>query len=56
MSAWLDAKAGGLAVQPDLAHVVQACADPVVISTAALRQEGASPQLTDAIDAAHRPH
>ncbi|WP_244507488.1 hypothetical protein [Methylobacterium phyllostachyos] len=53
MMAWLDAKAGGLAVQFDLAHVVQACADAVVIPNAVLRSEGASPILTDAIDAAH---
>lgn len=53
MMAWLDAKAGGLAVQFDLAHAVQACADTVVIPTATLRQEGANSVLTDALDAAH---
>ncbi len=53
MMAWLDAKAGGLAVQFDLAHVVQACADPVVIPTATLRRKGAQPLLTEAIEAAH---
>ncbi|MCJ2133927.1 hypothetical protein MKK69_07555 [Methylobacterium sp. J-026] len=53
MMAWLDAGAGGLAVHFDLAHVVQACADTVVIPTAVLRREGAKPALTDALDAAH---
>lgn len=53
MMAWPDAKAGGLAVQFDLPHAVQACADIVVIPTATLRQDGASSVLTDAIDAAH---
>ena len=53
MMAWLDAKAGGLAVQFDLAHVVQACADTVVIPTATLRRDGAKPVLTEALDAAH---
>ena len=53
MMAWLDAKAGGLAVEFDLAHAVQACADTVIIPTATLRREGAEPVLIDALDAAH---
>jgi hypothetical protein len=53
MMAWLDAKAGGLAVQFDLAHVVQACADPVVIPVATLRREGAQPLLAVALESAH---
>lgn len=53
MMAWLDAKAGGLAVQYDLPHYAQACADTVVIPNAILRREGAQPVLTDAIEAAH---
>ncbi len=52
MMAWLDAKAGGLAVQFDLPHAIQACADPVVVPVATLRQEGAKLLLTDALDAA----
>ena len=48
MMAWLDAKAGGLVVQFDLAHVVQACAEPVTIPLATLRAEGARPDLLDA--------
>lgn len=52
MTVWLDAKRGGLAVQFDLAHAVQACADSVVIPTATLRTEGARPALLDALAAA----
>lgn len=54
MSAWLDAKQGGLAVQFDLPHVVQACADAVVIPASTLKAEGAKPALTDALEAAAR--
>jgi hypothetical protein len=53
-SVWLDAKWDGLAVQFDLAHVVQACANPVMVPTAVLRALGARAELTDAIEAAHR--
>ncbi len=53
MMAWLDAKAGGLAVQFDLVHAVEACAIPVVIPAAALRTEGVQPALLDSILAAH---
>ncbi len=53
MMAWLDAKENGLAVQFDLAHVVQACADTVVIPAEALRALYAQPVLLDAITAAH---
>ncbi len=55
MMAWLDAKSGGLAVQFDLPHVVQACAVPVVIPRATLRAEGAQPALVDAIQKAAQP-
>ncbi len=55
MMVWLDAKAGGLVIQFDVAHVIQACADPVVIPAATLRKLGAAPRLVDAIDAAHGP-
>lgn len=55
MMAWLDAKAGGLAVQFDLPHVVQACAVPVVIPLATLRAEGAQPALVDAVQKAQQP-
>lgn len=53
MMVWLDAKAGGLAVQFDVAHVLQACADPVTIPSSTLRELGASARLLDAIAAAH---
>lgn len=53
MMVWLDAKEDGLALQFDLAHVVQACADRVLIPTSVLRSEGASATLIDAVDAAH---
>ena len=52
MTAWLDAKLGGLAVQFDLPHAVQACADAVVIPASTLRAEGARPALLDALAAA----
>ena len=45
MMAWLDAKAGGLAVHFDLPNVVQACAEAVVIPSAALTAAGADPRL-----------
>jgi hypothetical protein len=54
MMVWLDAKQGGLAVQFDLAHALQACAAPVVIPVATLRADGASPALLNAIEAAHK--
>ena len=53
MIAWLDAKAGGLAVQFDLPHAEEACAEAVVIPAATLRREGASARLLDALAAAH---
>ncbi len=53
MMVWLDAKSGGLAVQFDLIHALQACAVPVVIPIAVLRADGANAALLDAIDAAH---
>ena len=54
MMVWLDAKADGLAVQFDLPHVVQACAVPVVIPVATLREDGANSGLLAAIEAAHK--
>ena len=53
MMAWLDAKAASLAVQYDLPHVVQACADTVIIPADALKALGAQVVLTDAIALAH---
>lgn len=54
MMVWLDAKAGGLAVQVGLAHVEKACEEPVIIPAAALRAEGAQPALLKAFDT--QPH
>ena len=53
MLAWLDAKANGLALQFDFAHVEQACSEPVVIPAATLRREGASARLLAALAEAH---
>ncbi len=53
MMAWLDAKAGGLAIQFGLPHVVQAC-EVAAIPAATLRAEGAQPALVDALQAARQ--
>jgi hypothetical protein len=54
MMVWLDAKAGGLAVQVGLPHAVAACEEPVVIPTATLRKEGAQAALLKPFDATPR--
>lgn len=54
MLAWLDAKAGGLALQFDFNHAMQACSAAVVVPAATLRREGASPRLLAALAAAGR--
>ena len=56
MQLWLDAAAGGLAAMPDVAHVVQACYEPLVIPVADLRKLGAAPALVDALEAARKVH
>lgn len=48
MMVWLDAKGGGLAVQVELEHAEAACVEPVVISAAVLRTEGAQSALLKA--------
>ena len=53
MSAWLDATEGGLALQFDLGHAEEACADAVTAPTAVLKREGASARLVTALEAAH---
>ena len=53
MMVWPNAKQGGLALQYDLSHVVQACAVPVVVPAETLRAEGVQLPLLDAIRAAH---
>ena len=55
-SLWLNAKQGGLALQYDLSHVIQVCANPVVIPASVLARQGASPRLVAALEAAHRGH
>jgi|GEM_PF-2433552 len=50
---WADAENGGVTVQPDFAHVVQACAESVTLTAADLRQFNADPKLVEAITAAH---
>jgi hypothetical protein len=54
MMVWLDAKAGGLAVQVGLPHAVAACEEPVVIPAATLRKEGAQASLLKPFDATPR--
>lgn len=52
---WLDAERGGLAMAPALtARDASACAQSSVMPTDELRRRGASIELVDAIDAAHR--
>ena len=52
MSAWLDAKSEGLAVQFDLPYAVQDCGVPAIIPAAELKRLGASPRLLKALGAA----
>jgi hypothetical protein len=50
---WADAETGGVSVQPDFAHVVQACADTATLGAEDLRGFNADPALIDALEAAH---
>ena len=52
MMAWLDARVGGLALQFDLIHAEEACAQPIVIPLSSLSAEGTKPELLDAVKAA----
>ncbi|WP_425230494.1 hypothetical protein [Sphingomonas sp.] len=52
MLAWLDGKAGGLVLQYDLPHVMQACSAPVTVSLGVLQREGAGLRLVRALRAA----
>jgi hypothetical protein len=53
MTPYLDAQTGGLGIEFDMAHAVEACADQVVLPLATLRAEK-TPELTlKAIEAAH---
>lgn len=54
---WLDAKAGGLAMQlASVPHVIAACSEPVVMPVDELRRQGAAPALIEAIEQARRAH
>lgn len=50
---WADAETGGVSVQPDFAHVVQACAERATLDADDLRGLDADPALIDALSAAH---
>jgi hypothetical protein len=51
---WPDAKAGGIAIQPEgLAHVLAPCVSSVVVPISDLRKMGVQPALLDAIESAH---
>jgi hypothetical protein len=54
MMVWLDAKAGGLAVQVGLPHAEKACEEPVIIPATVLQTEGAQPALLKAFDTRQR--
>ena len=50
---WADAEHGGVTVQPDFAHVVQACAESATLTAEDLARFNADPKLVEAIAAAH---
>lgn len=50
---WADAENGGVTVQPDFAHVVQACADSATLTAEDLSRFNADPKLVEAVTAAH---
>jgi hypothetical protein len=51
---WPDAKAGGIAIEPEgLLHVLAPCVNSVVIPISDLRKMGIQSALIDAIEAAH---
>lgn len=52
LTPYLDAKEGGLGVMVDVPHVIQACADQMVIPLATLRAEGVSDATLKAIEGA----
>ncbi|MFC5345966.1 hypothetical protein ACETK8_16960 [Brevundimonas staleyi] len=49
----LDAEEGGLSVQPEFAHVVQACADRVTMTPEEMQSNGVSAAMIEAVTAAH---
>ena len=52
LTPYLDAREGGLGLMVDTPHVIQACADQMVIPLATLRKEGVSEAMLKAIEAA----
>lgn len=50
---WADAETGGVTVQPDFPHVVQACAESATLTAADLTGFDAAPSLVEAITTAH---
>lgn len=50
---WLDARAGGLSVGPEFAHVSQACADTATLDADEMRRFGVARAIIDAVAAAH---
>lgn len=50
---WADAENGGVTVQPDFPHVVQACAESATLTPGELTNFRAAPALVQAISAAH---
>lgn len=53
---WADGEGGGVTVSPDLAHVVQACADSATLTAADLQGFNADPRLIQALTAAKAAH
>lgn len=49
----LDAEDGGLSVQPEFPHVVQACADRVTMTPEEMQSNGVSAAMIQAVTAAH---
>lgn len=50
---WADAEHGGVSVQPDFPHVIQACGETATLTPADLRNWNADAGLVAAIEAAH---
>jgi hypothetical protein len=50
---WLDAENGGVSVEPDYVHAVQACADIITMTTEEMRRFGLPPYMVEAVTAAH---
>ena len=51
LTPWLDGQTGGLGLAPEVPHVIQACADPMIIPVATMRAEGVADTTLKAIEA-----